>query len=360
MTLRAAVVGTGFGCLTHVGALRAAGFEVVALVGRDPAKTAARAERFDIHHACTSLADALGAADVDAVVIATPPHTHAELVLETVAAGRHVLCEKPFARDAAEAQLMLDAAQRAGVIHLVGTEFRYAPGRVLFARAIRDGAIGNPRLATFLLHIPLLADPSAEVPAWWSDTRQGGGWLGAQGSHDIDQVRTALGEFATVSASLPHVVDHAWTVEDAFVVHFRLHNGCAGVMQSVATDRGPMLFATRVAGTRGTVWAEGDRVRVADAAGSRDLEITPEIAVVAAVPPPADLMHSAYDLLHSTGIDFGPYVRLHETFRALIAGHAVPNEPAPPTFADGVAAMRVLDAIRESARENRTVEVASL
>jgi len=361
VTPRAAVVGTGFGCLTHVRAMRAAGFQVTALVGRDADKTAARADQFDIPHACTTLSDALAldAGSVDAVVVATPPHTHAELVLEALAAGRHVLCEKPFARDAAEAQSMLDAAERAGVVHLVGTEFRYAPGRVLLARAIRARAIGEPRLATFLLHIPLLADPAAEVPAWWSDARQGGGWLGAQGSHDIDQVRTALGEFESVSASLPHVVERGWTAEDAFVVQFRLRNGCVGVMQSVASDRGPMLFATRVAGTAGTVWAEGDRVRVADAAGVRDLEIPPDLTVGAPDPPSADLMHSAYDLLHSTGIDFGPYTRLHEVFGRLISGQPVPNEPAPPTFADGVAAMRVLDAVRVSAREQRTVELPS-
>jgi predicted dehydrogenase len=68
-------------------------------------------------------------------------------------------------------------------------------------------------------------------------------------------------------------------------------------------------------------------------------------------------MHTAYDLLHSTGIDLGPYTRLAETFRALIAGEAVPPEPPPPTFRDGVAAIEVLDAIRMSAREARTVEV---
>ena len=59
MSVGAAVVGTGFGCLTHVRALRAAGFEVHALVGRDPDKTTARAERFEIPHAFTSLAEAL-------------------------------------------------------------------------------------------------------------------------------------------------------------------------------------------------------------------------------------------------------------------------------------------------------------
>jgi predicted dehydrogenase len=335
--------------------LQAAGFDVVALVGRDPEKTAIRAKRFDIRHPCTSLAEAL--ADVDAVTIATPPHTHALLALEAIAAGKHVLCEKPFARHAAEARTLLDAAEHAGVVHLVGTEFRYAPGRILLARAVHDGVIGEPRLATFLLHIPLLADRDAEVPEWWADVEQGGGWLGAQASHDIDQVRTALGEFAWVSASLPHVVERAWSAEDAFLVQFGLRNGCVGVMQSVASDRGPMVFATRVVGTRGTVWAEGDRVRIADADGPRDIPCPPDLEVAAPDPPPADLMHSTYDLLHSTGIDLGPYTRLAETFRDLIQGNAVPPAPEPPTFADGVAAMEVLDAIRTSAREGGVVEV---
>ena len=355
----AAVVGTGFGCLTHVRALRAAGFEVHALVGRDADKTAARAKRFEIPHSCTSLADALSLTNVDAVTIATPPHTHAALVLQTVRAGRHVLCEKPFARDAREARELLDAAEAARVVHLLGCEFRFAPGQALLARVVRAGMIGTPRLATFMLHIPLLADPGAEVPPWWSDAAQGGGWLGAQGSHAIDQIRTTLGEFDTVSASLPHVADHGWTAEDTYLVHFRLRSGTVGVMQGVASDRGPMLFATRVAGTAGTAWAEGDRVRIADADGTRDVPCPAELAVLAPDPPPADLLVSAYDLLHSTGIDLGPYTRLAQRFRDLILGHEVADDPAPATFVDGVASMQVLDAIRLSAAEGVTVSVAS-
>lgn len=344
---RVAVVGTGFGCLTHVRALRAAGFEVSALVGRDPEKTADRAKRFEIDRPATSLADVFDVCD--AVTIATPPLTHGSLVLEAVAAGKHVLCEKPFARDVEEARSLLAAAEGTGVVHLLGTEFRFAPGRVLFARAIHDGLIGDPKLATFLLHIPLLAGEHAEVPDWWSDAAQMGGWLGAQGSHDVDQIRTSLGEFAGVSASLLHVGGNTWTAEDGYIVHFRLRNGCTGVMQSVASDRGPMLFATRVAGTQGAVWAEGDRVQVADASGTRELPIPDEVAVAAADPPPADLMQTTYDWLHSTGLDMGPYTRLCEVFRALIEGGPVPDEPKPATFADGVKSMEVLDAIRASA-----------
>jgi len=352
-----AVVGTGFGCLTHVRALRAAGFDVAALVGRDADKTMSRAERLSIPRAATSLDAVLDV--VDAVTIATPPHTHADLVLAAVNAGKHVLCEKPFARDAPEARAVLAAAEAAGVVHLFGTEFRYAPGQALLARVVRGGGIGQPRLATFLLHIPLLADPQAEVPDWWRDAAQGGGWLGAQASHVIDQIRVTLGEFSRVSASLPRVAEHGWSAEDAYVVHFELADGTAGVMQSVASDRGPMLFATRIAGTGGTVWAEGDRVRIADAEGTRDVSMPPELLVAPPDPPPGDLLVTTYDLLHSTGIDLGPYTRLAEVFRELIAGRDIGScDPAPATFADGVASMVVLDAIRRSARDGITVEVS--
>jgi len=358
MGIGAVVVGTGFGCLTHVRALRAAGFEVDGLVGRDPERTAARAERFEIPHACTSLDEALAIRGVEAVTIATPPHTHAPLVLEALHAKKHVLCEKPFARDADEARMLLAAADGAGVVHMLGTEFRFAPGQALLTRVVRSGAIGEPRLATFLLHIPLLADPSAEVPVWWSEADEGGGWLGAHASHVIDQIQTTLGDFASVSASLPNVGGHAWTAEDAYLVHFRLRDGCVGVMQSVASDRGPMLFATRIAGTDGTAWAEGDRVQIADRAGTRDIACPPELAVPPADPPPGDLLHSAYDLLHSTGIDVGPYTRLAEQFRARIEGGAGSVDPAPATFVDGVATMEVMDAIRRSARAGRSIDLS--
>jgi predicted dehydrogenase len=167
-----------------------------------------------------------------------------------------------------------------------------------------------------------------------------------------------LGEIARVSATLSRVVDHGWTAEDAYLVHFETENGAAGIMQSVASDRGPMLFGTRIVGSGGTAWLEGDRVQLADASGTRDVELPADLAVEASAPPPADLMHTAYDLLHSTGIDFGPYTRLATVFRDAITGRKTATfDPQPATFADGVASMAALDAIRRSARDGTTVEV---
>ncbi|HEY8216431.1 MAG TPA: Gfo/Idh/MocA family oxidoreductase [Acidimicrobiia bacterium] len=356
--LGAAVVGTGFGCLTHVRALRAAGFTVGALVGRDPDKTDKRARKFEIPLATTSLTEALAAPGIDAVAVATPPLTHAPIALEAVAAGKHVICEKPFARDAAEARTMLDAAEQAGVVHFLGTEFRWATAQELTRRIVADGAIGEPRMATYLLHMPLLADPAAEVPDWWSDAAQGGGWLGAYASHVVDQVRSTLGEFEGVSASLPLVADHDWTAEDSYTVHFRLRSGAQGIMQASAGDWGPPAVLMRIAGTKGTTWAEGDAVYLATARGTEQVSVPADLVPVPPDPPPGDLMVTAYDLLHASGIDLEPYTRLAATFRDRILGRDIPKDPPPATFADGVAGMEVLDAIRRSAAERQWVPVS--
>src|SRR3546814_16671377 len=64
---------------------------------------------------------------------------------------------------------LLAAAERAGIVHLLGHEFRWGPDRALLAQAIREGRIGTPRFVSVLSYLPLLADPAAPMPAWWFD-----------------------------------------------------------------------------------------------------------------------------------------------------------------------------------------------
>jgi predicted dehydrogenase len=355
--LRAVVVGTGFGVLTHLRALRAAGFEVDALVGRDPEKTAKRAADAGVPHGLTSLAEALALPGIDAVAVATPPHTHEAIVLESIAAGKHVLCEKPFAANAREAEAMLEAAEKAGVVHLLGTEFRWATGQALATRAVHDGLIGEPRLATFMLQMPALADPAGEVPAWWGDQGEGGGWLGAYASHVIDQVRVTLGEFEGLSASLTLLSDRDWSAEDSYSVHFRTAAGVDGILQSTAGSWGPPTMVSRISGTRGTLFIQGNDVVVADREGTRTLDVPDDLALPAPVPPPSELLHTTYDMLHSMGIDLAPYTRLFEVMAERIRGGGGDEDPRPATFADGVAGQKVLDAIRRSNAERSWVSL---
>ncbi|MCU1376383.1 MAG: hypothetical protein JWO68_3669 [Actinomycetia bacterium] len=351
------VVGTGFGCLTHVPALRDAGFEVKALVGRDAEKTKRRAERFEVPSALTSMEEALALDGVDAVSVVTPPHTHRDLVVQAVEAGKHVVCEKPFATDAADAQRMLDAAEAAGVVHLLGTEFRFATGQALLRRLVQRGDIGEPRMVLFLLEMPLIADHGAEVPAWWEDRGEGGGWFGAHGSHWIDQVQSMLGPISGVSASLPVVSGRPMSAEDTYTVHFRTVSGVEGVLHSTAASRGPMLMDQRVTGTEGTAWVVGEDVHLATAAGTGPVAVPADLRMGGPVPPPMDLMVTAYDWMHSTGIDRHPYARLFSVFRDRILGQPVPDDPPPATFADGVAGMRVMDAVRRADAEGTWVSL---
>ncbi|MGH9018688.1 MAG: Gfo/Idh/MocA family protein, partial [Acidimicrobiales bacterium] len=303
---RVVVVGTGFGCYTHVRALRAAGFDVVAVVGRDGDRTAERARLFDVPGTCSSLTEALAIADVEAVTIATPPLTHAPLAIEALAAGRHVLCEKPFAADAAQGREVLAAAERAGRVHVLGTEFRYDAGQALLAAAVADGQVGVPRLATWIMHVPVLVEKDAVVPGWWADAGSSGGWLAAHGSQLIDQIRATLGEFAGVSASLVHVVDRPMTADDGFVVHFRMANGCVGTLQSTASDRGIMV-ETRVTGSEATAWIEGvgSTVKVAAATGVRTLPPPPTMPTIAAPTLPAGSVRTTYEQMINFGVEYG-------------------------------------------------------
>jgi len=337
----ALVVGTGFGCRVHIPALRAAGFEVAGLIGTDAERTRKRAESSGVPQAFTDLDEAIRRTGAKVVNVATPPHTHSPLVMTAISRGCHVLCEKPFARDAGEARAMLEAARRADIVHLVGHEFRWTPDRALFARAVTEGLIGKPKLATLIQHMALVANPEAKMPAWWFDEEAGGGWLGAHGAHIIDQVRTAVGEFVSLSATLPTVAARDGVAEDSYAVRFKTANAVEGILQHTAGAWGPMASMTRVAGTEGTVWIESGTVKIADRNGTRDLPVPEDLML----PPPP----GAEPGQRPPGVELVAFTRLCEVLRAAVDGKAPATAVPIPTFADGVACMEVLDAIRRSA-----------
>ena len=267
-----AVVGRRFGTRVQVPALRAAGFDVVALVGRDlePDRVQGRASSGS-RDACGSLTEALALPGVDAVSIATPPNTHFALALEAVEAGRHVLCEKPFTTDAAEAAQLVAAVERAGVVGALGHEFRWNPARAAVGAAIASGTIGSPRLATIVEYTPFLqqTDSSLAMPSWFEEPGIGG-WLGANGSHTLDQMRQWLGPYRSVSAAMVVASERDRTVEDSYSARFEMGSGVEAVLQNVGAAWTARGFVA-VTGTRGTVGIDGGAAWIADADGTRSL-----------------------------------------------------------------------------------------
>ncbi len=345
------VAGTGHGLRVLVPALRATGFDVIGLVGANVDRTRERARANAIPHAFIDLDEAITATGAVAVAIATPPHTHAPLVHTAVARGCHILCEKPFAKDAQEARGMLAAAQRAGVVHMMGNQFRMDPLRIMMARAIAEGLIGEPRLISITYFFGLVASPDAKRPDWWFDNTAGGGWLGASGSHMIDMVRTWLGEFASLSAALSIVSDRQGVAEDTYLMRFTMTNGVQGVLMQTGGAWGEFAAMTRVAGTQGTLSLENGVVRLADCNGTRELSVPPELTLT----PEAPSKDPSKPLLH---IELPPARRLCEAWHAAIEGKSTGPVPVA-TFADGLACMKVIDAVRASAAANGAVVTIS-
>lgn len=354
-----AVVGTAFGGRVHVPALRAAGFDVVALVGRDPRRTTARAAELGVPLGTVDLGEAIDALGPGpkAVTVATPPDSHVEPVLAAVASGAHVICEKPFAFEQSDAARMVAAAEAAGVVALAGTEFRWTPAEALTARLVRTGQIGVPSLATFVQHSALVAHglPEAFNADWWLDPGRGGGIINASAFHYVDRFRVWLGDVRAVSASVQQIgaTARAGGVEDAYTAMLHFDSGAVGLVQQCSAAPGRPARTCRVVGSTGSTWLDDDGVWLADAEPARLVPVPADLAV----PPPPPASDDPREIF--TGIELPPYTRLAERFRDLILGRPVPADAPPtPTFQDALAVQRIVDAIRESGRDGgRLIEL---
>jgi predicted dehydrogenase len=355
--LRVLIVGTGFGCRIQVPAFRAAGFDVVGLVGTNSQRTAQRAEESDVLASFTDFGRAIEETGATVVAISTPPFTHGPLAIEALERGCHVLCEKPFARDAAEANAMLEAAEKAGKVHILGNEFRFVPQRAAIARAIADGMIGEPRLASLVQYSGYVSSFEEDIPDWWFDPDQGGGWLGCSGSHAIDQIRCWLGEFTSLSGALATATASRGPVEDSFSTRFTLENGVEGVLHQCAGDYGPYAELTRISGTQGTLWTDGPRVLFADRNGVRELPIPADLTLPPPPPFTRDPRHARLEWQMMAAVEIAPYTQLCGAIRAAITGEASPSPIRPATFLDGIKNMAVQEAIRASARNGGSVQV---
>ncbi|MCP1470407.1 putative dehydrogenase [Sphingobium sp. OAS761] len=366
----AVVVGTGFGLFTHVRALRDAGFQVHAIVGRNRERTAQRAAPLGIPLASDDLEQVL--ADEPAirlVTVATPPHAHYTPVMQAIAAGRAVMCEKPFARDLTQAREMLAAAEQAGVVHALGAEFRFDSAQALLRRVVKDGMIGDPLMFSRLYQQPGEGEDEP-LADWWTDVAQGGGFLGAFGTHMIDQVLSTIGPIRVVSAILHKLTTTrpSMTSDDYYNVQFIAENGCRGVIEAAMSFPGPFVMATKVAGSAGAAWIQSgaafgdpEEVWVRDPEGARQIAMPSEL--VNPAPEPfaiKELIQTEMDRWHTQGFDVAPYAKLFGQMKARMLGRPAPLPDPGGDFRDAAAGQAVLDACRLSAAQGRWVEVEAV
>ncbi len=193
--MRVGIIGCGgMGSLRAAALRRLPACSLQAVSDLDPERARAIAARggAEVEEDWRSLAHR---ADLDAIVVSTPPHLHAEMCIEALNAGKHVLCEKPLARSPEECRGVVEAAERSGRSLATGFNYRFFPS-IRKAREILDSGRIGP-----LDHIRAYAGYSAAEhgEAWLHDAgTMGGGTLRDNGIHLIDLTRYFLGEVAEV------------------------------------------------------------------------------------------------------------------------------------------------------------------
>ncbi|MEW5958450.1 MAG: Gfo/Idh/MocA family oxidoreductase [Chloroflexota bacterium] len=180
-----------------------------------------------------TLEQALDAGHFEAVVIVTPPFSHAELSVAAAQAGKHVLCEKPMALTLAECDRVLAAVSAAGVIFQMAFMRRFDPPFVAAKQQIDEGLIGRPLVVRSLTRGP------GPLPAWVHDMRQSNGVLGELASHDFDAIRWLTGGnyrrvFAQAGAfKTPQVRTEYPDFYDTAIVSLELDNDSFGTVEAV-------------------------------------------------------------------------------------------------------------------------------
>ena len=341
--MRLGLVGYGNGGrYFHAPFIQAAdGVEIAGVVARAEATRAAVREDLPgvpIHADLTEML----AAGVDAVTITTPPATRRELVLEAIAAGVHVVADKPFAPSAAVAQEMADAAEAAGVVLSVFHNRRFDADVRTLRGVLDSGRLGD----LWRIHSRFDLDQPDQLEAG-----PHGGLLRDIGTHVIDQLMWLLGPVEAVSAQIDHVDLPEGRTDAAFVVTLRHTSGVTSYASSTKLNH-LHRRTLRAYGTAGSYEV-----------ASTDVQAE---AIFAGHRPAEDRAGWGYDAREHWGTlhtadgheavpsEQGAYFEFYEQFAAACAGHGPAPSPAP----EGVAVLTVLDAARQAAETGQTVPLA--
>jgi predicted dehydrogenase len=192
-TIGIGIIGAGFARTTQIPGFRdCMGARVVAIASKHRERAESVAREFGIENVSRDWRELVERDDIDLVSIVTPPVTHMEITLAALERGKAVLCEKPMAMNASQAERMTESARSAGVLALIDHELRFLNSRRTMRAMLQNGAIGSVRHCNYVFR----SDYRGVVDRpwdWWSDETMGGGALGALGSHVIDSFRWMLG-----------------------------------------------------------------------------------------------------------------------------------------------------------------------
>jgi len=330
------------------------------LCGRSRPQVDSAAKQLGWEEAATEWEAVVRRPDVDVVDICTPGDLHAPIAIAAAKAGKVVFCEKPLANSVKDADRMLAAATKAGVLHMLCHNYRRVPAVMLAKQFIAEGRLGEIRHFRGTYLQDWITDP--KLPLLWrfDRTQAGSGALGDIAAHVVDLARFLVGEIAEVSGDLRTFITERplpdqpkkmgqVTVDDAAAAVVRFANGAMGTIEATRVAPGRKNHNRfEINGSKGSVAFDLERMNELDLYLESDAKGTRGFRTILVTESDHPFIKAWWPPGHIIGYE---HTFTHTVFDLLeaIADHRLPE----PNFVDGVRNQRVLDASERSAETRR-------
>ena len=376
MTLRVAMIGYGFMGAAHSQAWRTAprvfdlaeNIEMAVIVGRNEQAVAEAAEKWGWQESATNWRDVVTRDDIDIIDIVTPGHSHDEIAIAALEAGKHVLCEKPLANSVFEAEKMAEAARASSGKAMLGFTYRRVPALTRARDLIAAGKIGTVQQVRAAYRQDWLVDPEAPLSWRLQKDLAGHGALGDIGAHAIDLVQFLTGQSVEkVSGTLETIVTERpietervgiagkggdekgpVTVDDLAIFTGRLSGGALASFEATrfATGRKNEL-SVEISGDKGAIAFNLENLNELHVYDRTADELGQGFTRVLVTEPGHPYLEGWWPTGHMLGYEHA-FSHQAKDFIDAIANDTTPT----PTFDDGVQVQRILDAIETSSNDD--------
>ena len=381
-TLRVAMIGYGFMGAAHSQAWRTAPrvfdlpkkIEMSVIVGRSADAVAEAADKWGWREAATDWREVIARDDIDVVDIVTPGHSHDEIAIAALAAGKHVLCEKPLANSVADADRMADAAEASSAIAMLGFTYRRVPALTRARDLIAEGRVGTVQQVRAAYRQDWLVDPKAPLSWRLKKDQAGAGALGDIGGHAVDLVQFLTGQtlerisgvIETIISERPVETERVGiagvggdemgevTVDDLALFTGRLSGGALASFEATrfATGRKNEL-TVEISGSEGAIAFNLEDMNVLHVYDRTVPGVDQGFTRVIVTEPDHPYLEGWWPAGHMLGYEHAFSHQVKDLVDAIDQG----TVPAP-TFAEGAQVQRVLAAVEESsAQDARWVQV---
>lgn len=345
---------------------------LVALSGRTPKAVELESRKYGYQRTYQDWKKVVRDPDVEIVDNCLPVMLHPEPMIMAAKLGKHLFCEKPLARRAADAKAMLNAAEKAKVRHMVGYNYRFIPAVILAQNMIREGALGDIFHFSGAYLTTNSGYDSKESPMRWQfeGKMSGYGALADLGTHALDLARFLVGEVSSVSgASATYIPERPVTegakrkarvdVDDLTVACMKFANGALGVLETSWLNAGRMDFLRfEVYGSLGTLRFNLERINELEIFLTRESDNTSGFRTL-------NVMTKNHPFVKQYWPNQGGGVGWEHSFVNEMHHYLVaiaedkPIGPHGATFYDGYRNCLIMDGIADSARNGRWVNIPS-